>query len=155
MAISYRFKYILDEKKSEKTINKSIKLGRLGKVLKESVGDRDEMPIVLHNFALNILYKILNTPFDENLCTQVLDSTNEALEILDRTKSIKRLGMVLIENYIAKYLLKISTKEIELRLQGHLEKLGENELKQLLNVYKEFEKTNKIKKLEFLENKFE
>ena len=155
MAISYRFKYILDEKKSEKTINKSIKLGRLGKVLKESVGDRDEMPIVLHNFALNILYKILNTPFDENLCTQVMDSTNEALEILDRTKSIKRLGMVLIENYIVKSLLKISTKEIELRLQGHLEKLGENELKQLLNVYKEFEKTNKIKKLEFLENKFE
>ena len=155
MAISYRFKYILDEKKSEKIINKSIKLGRLGKVLKESVGDRDEMPIVLHNFALNILYKILNTPFDENLCTQVMDSTNEALEILDRTKSIKRLGMVLIENYIVKSLLKISTKEIELRLQGHLEKLGENELKQLLNVYKEFEKTNKIKKLEFLENKFE
>ena len=63
--------------------------------------------------------------------------------------------MVLIENYIVKSLLKISTKEIELRLQGHLEKLGENELKQLLNVYKEFEKTNKIKKLEFLENKFE
>ena len=84
-----------------------------------------------------------------------MDSTNEALEILDRTKSIKRLGMVLIENYIVKSLLKISTKEIELRLQGHLEKLGENELKQLLNVYKEFEKTNKIKKLEFLKNKFE
>lgn len=155
MAISYRFKYLLDEKKSEKTINKSIKLGRLGKILKESVGDRDEMPIVLHNFALNILYKILNTPFDENLCTQVMDSTNEALEILDRTKSIKRLGMVLIENYIAKSLLKISTKDIVTRLEEHLEKLGENELKQLLNVYKEFEKTNKIKKLEFLENKFE
>ena len=32
-----------------------------------------------------------------------MDSTNEALEILDRTKSIKRLGMVLIENYIVKY----------------------------------------------------
>ena len=30
MAISYRFKYILDEKKVKK-INKSIKLGRLGK----------------------------------------------------------------------------------------------------------------------------
>ena len=52
-----------NEKKSEKTINKSIKLGRLGKVLKESVGDRDEMPIVLHNFALNILISVLITVF--------------------------------------------------------------------------------------------
>ena len=70
-------------------------------ILKQSVGDRDEMPVVLHNFALNILYKISNT-MDTSLCNEVIDATNEALEILERTKSIKRLGMVLIENYIVK-----------------------------------------------------
>ena len=151
MSISYRFKYIQDTHKNEKTINKSIKLGRLGKVLKESVGDRDEMPIVLHNFALNILYKISNTSYDENLCNQVLQSTNEALEILDKTKSIKRLGMVLIENYIAKSLLKIDTNEIASRLETYITQIGENELKELLNIYKEFKKANKIKSLDFIE----
>ena len=53
--------YFTNRKKNPKTIDKSIKLGRLGMVLKQSVGDRDEMPVVLHNFALNILYKISNT----------------------------------------------------------------------------------------------
>ncbi len=58
--------------------------------------------------------------------------------------------MVLIENYIAKSLLKVDTKDIVERLRNHLSLLGQNELNQLLNIYKEFEKNNKIKKLEFL-----
>ena len=149
MAISYRCKYILQTSKDEKTIDKSIKLGRLGMILKQSVGDRDEMPVVLHNFALNVLYKISNV-MDLSLCNEVLEATNEALEILDKTKSIKRLGMVLIENYIVKSLLKIDTKDIVERLKNHLPLLGQSELNQLLNIYKEFEKNNKIKKLEFL-----
>ncbi|RXJ84690.1 tetratricopeptide repeat protein [Arcobacter cloacae] len=150
MAISYRCKYILQKIKEEKTIDKSIKLGRLGMILKESVGDRDEMPVVLHNFALNILYKISNN-MDITLCNEVLKATNEALEILERTKSIKRLGMVLIENYIVKCLLKIDVKDTVIKLENHMKLLGQSELNQLLNIYKEFEKNNKIKKLEFLD----
>jgi tetratricopeptide (TPR) repeat protein len=150
MAISYRCKYINQIEKNPKTIDKSIKLGRLGMILKQSVGDRDEMPVVLHNFALNILYKISNI-MDISLCNEVLEATNEALEILTRTKSIKRLGMVLIENYIVKSLLKIDTKDIVLKLENHLANLTQSELNQLLNIYKEFEKNNKIKKLEFLD----
>lgn len=150
MAISYRCKYILQKIKEEKTIDKSIKLGRLGMILKESVGDRDEMPVVLHNFALNILYKISNN-MDVTLCNEVLKATNEALEILERTKSIKRLGMVLIENYIVKCLLKIDAKDTVIKLENHMRLLGQSELNQLLNIYKEFEKNNKIKKLEFLD----
>ena len=148
MAISYRCKYINQIEKNPKTIDKSIKLGRLGMLLKQSVGDRDEMPVVLHNFALNILYKISNN-MDVSLCNEVLNATNEALEILTRTKSIKRLGMVLIENYIVKNLLKIDTKDIIIKLENHLTNLGQSELNQLLNIYKEFEKNNKIKKIEF------
>ena len=151
MAISYRCKYTLQIEKNEKIIEKSIKIGRLGMILKESVGDRDEMPVVLHNFALNILYKISHTSVNINLCNEVLEATNDALEILTRTKSIKRLGMVLIENYIVKSLLKIDTKDIVSKLENHMQFLGQSELNQLLNIYKEFEKSNKIKKIEFLE----
>jgi len=151
MAITYRCKYIEQTTKKIETINKSIKLARLGLLLKQSVGDRDEMPIVLHNLALNILYKISNTSNDTNLCEEVLNLTQEALQILDKTKSIKRLGMVLIENYIAKELLKINNADIVSRLEIHLLTLGKSELNQLLNIYKEFKKTNKIKSLEFLE----
>mgnify|MGYP000911078208 CR=1 FL=1 len=153
MAISYRCKYNLLTEKSPKIIDKSIKFGRLGLILKQSVGDRDEMPVVLHNFALNILYKISNT-MDTSLCNEVLEATNEALEILDKTKSIKRLGMVLIENYIARCLFKLDTKDVVKRIENQMSLLGQNELNQLLNIYKEFEKNNKIHKLEFLDKLF-
>ena len=153
MAISYRCKYNLFTEKSPKIIDKSIKFGRLGLILKQSVGDRDEMPVVLHNFALNILYKISNT-MDTSLCNEVLEATNEALEILDKTKSIKRLGMVLIENYIARCLFKLDTKDVVKRIENQMSLLGQNELNQLLNIYKEFEKNNKIHKLEFLDKLF-
>ena len=153
MAISYRCKYNLLTEKNPKIIDKSIKFGRLGLILKQSVGDRDEMPVVLHNFALNILYKISNT-MDTSLCNEVLEATNEALEILDKTKSIKRLGMVLIENYIARCLFKLDTKDVVKRIENQMSLLGQNELNQLLNIYKEFEKNNKIHKLEFLDKLF-
>ena len=151
MAITYRCKYIQQEVKKIGTINKSIKLGRLGLLLKQSVGDRDEMSVVLHNLALNILYKILNTSVEIRLCNEVLELTQEALSILDKTKSVKRLGMVLIENYIVKELLEIKNSDIVIKLETHMTTLGQSELNQLLNIYKEFKKTNKIKSLEFLE----
>ncbi len=151
MAITYRCKYIEEKIKKVETINKSIRLGRLGLVLKQSVGDRDEMPIVLHNLVLNILYKISNTTVETKLCNEVLELSQEALLILDKTNSIKRLGMVLIENYIAKELLKIVNEDIVNRLEKHMQVLGQNELNHLLSIYKEFKKTNKIKNIEFLE----
>ena len=149
MAISYRFKYILDVNKNDETINKAINLGKIGLNLKESVGDRDEMPVVLHNYALNILYKISNI-FDEELCKIVLKETNEALEILEYTKSIKRLGMVLIENYIAKSLLQIDTKDVVDKLKKNISIFKESELKQMMHIYNQFIKNNKIEKLDFL-----
>ncbi|QNM91066.1 hypothetical protein HOO34_04995 [Aliarcobacter cryaerophilus] len=149
MAISYRFKYILDANKNDETINKAINLGKIGLNLKESVGDRDEMPVVLHNYSLNILYKISNI-FDEELCNIVLKETNEALEILEYTKSIKRLGMVLIENYIAKSLLQLDTKDVVDKLEKNISIFKESELKQMMHIYNQFIKNNKIEKLDFL-----
>ena len=155
MAIAYRFIYLTQTTQEIAKINEAIKLGKIGLMLKQSVGDRDEMPIVLHNQALNILCKVSNSSIDTSLCNEVLDLTQDALEILDKTKSVKRLGMILIENHIAKSLLKIEDINILKRLEKQIKVLDENELNQLLKLYKQFIKVNKIEKLDFLENKLE
>ena len=98
---------------------------------------------------------VSNSSIDTSLCNEVLDLTQDALEILDKTKSVKRLGMILIENHIAKSLLKIEDINILKRLEKQIKVLDENELNQLLKLYKQFIKVNKIEKLDFLENKLE
>ncbi len=155
MAIAYRFKYLTSNTQNIDTINKSIKLGKLGVSLKESVGDRDEMPVVLHNQALNLLCKLLSSENNDNsnteLCKEIIKITDDAISILDKTSSIKRLGMLLIENYIAKSILENETYELSLRLQNHISLLDENETKQLLELYKKFIKFDKILNLDFLD----
>ncbi|WP_121626343.1 hypothetical protein [Poseidonibacter antarcticus] len=151
MAIAYRLKYLTSNTQNLDIIDKSIRLGKLGVILKESVGDRDEIPVVLHNQALNVLSKMLNCNQNDIECKEIINITNEAILILDKTKSIKRLGMLLIENYIARCLLNEDTSIIVNRLKNHLELLDENEYKQLLSLYKEFLKVDKIKSLDFLD----
>jgi len=151
MAIAYRFKYLTQDTQNFDTIDKSIKLGKLGVLLKESVGDRDEMPVVLHNQALNVLYKMVNSDIDSKECEEIEFITADAISILDRTKSIKRLGMLLIENCVTKSLLKQNYKDIEQRLQEHFTNLDENESSQVLKLYKEFIKVNKIDNIKFLD----
>lgn len=155
MAIAYRFKYLTSNTQKVDIINKSIKLGNLGIYLKKAVGDRDEMPVVLHNQALNLLCKILNNDnsddVDKELCEEIINITDEAISILDKTLSIKRLGMLLIENYIAKSILEKETRELSLRLKAHIYLLDENETKQLLELYKKFIISDKICKLDFLD----
>ena len=155
IAIAYRFKYLTSNTQNSDIINKSIKLGNLGITLKESVGDRDEMPVVLHNQALNLLCKILNSNnSNEEQCKEIIKITDDAISILNKTSSIKRLGMLLIENYIAKCILAQDTNELTRRLEQHIELLDENETNQLLELYKKFIKVDKILKLDFLEGKF-
>lgn len=151
MAIAYRFKYLISNSDSFDIIDKSISLGDLGVLLKESVGDRDEMPVVLHNQALNILCKMLNSPLDKEACLDIISVTSDAISILDKTKSVKRLGMLLIENCIAKSLINEDFEDISKRLEEHIPNMDENESKQLLNIYNEFKKVDKIKNISFLE----
>jgi len=154
MAIAYRFTYLTSTKQKDASIiQKSIYYGKVGLQLKESVGDRDELPVVQHNQALNILYKELySIQKEDELLNEALSYTNEAIEILDSTGSIKRLGMILMENIICKQLLQVDFDDIVTRLKEHLVNLDDNELKQLLNLYKEFKKANKITAINFLEN---
>ena len=151
MAIAYRLKYLTSNTQRFDTIDKSIRLGNLGIFLKESVGDRDEMPVVLHNQALNILSKILNSKDEVIACKEIIDITDDAILILDRTNSIKRLGMLLIENYIAKCLLNEDTNFVSNRLENHFELLDENESKQLLSLYQKFIEVDKIQNIKYLD----
>lgn len=151
MAIAKRFLYLTDTTHNLDIITDSIRLGQLGVALKESVGDRDEMPVVLHNQALNILYKMLYSTCDENACSEIIDITTDAISILDKTGSIKRLGMLLIENIIANELIMQANADVVLRLERHMSKLDENESEQLLKLYKAFRDVNRIGKIDFLE----
>ena len=151
MAITYRFKYIDEEMQEIDIINKAIELGEIGVLLKESVGDRDEMPVVLHNQALNMLYKQLNISEDESSCRKIVKITSDAISILDKTNSIKRLGMLLIENYISKNLLKEDSQEVITRLENHLPYIDANELVQIKEVYTEFRKLKHINDIRFLQ----
>lgn len=78
--------------------------------------------------------------------------TQKALKILDETRSVKRLGIVLAENFIARDLLSQNTDEIETRLKDHLANVGLDELNQIKFIYKNFKERRDIKSLEFLED---
>lgn len=137
MSIAYRFMFLTKSSQNFDIIDKSIQIGSIGVALKASVGDRDEMPVVLHNQALNILYKIVHQK-DKSLIEQVKSLTSEGIEILDNTSSIKRLGIMLCENMIAKTLLGEDTKDIKNRLQQHWSLMDEYEKVQLNMIYDKF-----------------
>jgi len=145
MAIAYRFKFLSKIEKDINVIDKSIYIGDIGVKLKRSVGDRDEMPVVLHNQALNILYKVAFFE-DNSLLNEVINLTNEALEILDETNSKKRLGMILTELIIAKNIINQDYKKELDRLRLHYNNMDRYEKEQLLKIYEIFS-SNKIDKI--------
>lgn len=147
MAIAYRLNYLENKIKDIELIDKSIKLGNLGLNLKSSVGDRDEMPVVLHNQALNILSKMIFSPIDEKACLNVIEMTHEAILILESTQSNKKLIMLLIENIIAKALLKKEYHDIEVKLINQMKINESQENQQAVNLYKEFYNLNKINQI--------
>lgn len=151
MSIAYRFKYLTNSLHNIDTINTSISIGNIGVLLKNSVGDRDEMPVVLHNQALNILYKIFNFE-DDNLAKEVVSITNKGIEILDSTNSIKRLGILLIENIISKSIIGQDDKELRIRLSKHWPLMDDYEKNQINLIFDKFVQKGRCKPLEFLCN---
>ena len=135
MAISYRLNYLKDVSKDIDIINESIKLGDIGISLKQSVGDRDEMPIVLHNQALNILTKMVYSKITEEECLNVITITSQAISILKETNSSKKMPMLLIENMLAKALLQKEYVDLEKELGIHIATLNENEFNQISSIY--------------------
>ena len=144
MAIAYRLQYLEEQSKDINLIHQAIELGSKGIMLKESVGDKDEMPVVLHNQALNILSKMIVHPINEKECLKVIELTNDALLILRATNSNKKRAMLLIENIIAKFLINIDYSKEQKILNKHLLSIDENEFTQVTKIYKEFYTIKKI-----------
>lgn len=139
ISIAFRYKFINSSRKAMSIIDESIRLGKIGVDLKESVGDRDEMPVVLHNQSLNILYKYSFFESETQDIEKVKLLTDEGLKILNETNSTKRLGMLLIENYISKVLLGLENENIKENLEKNWIIMDENEKEQVLvifNLYK-------------------
>ncbi|NQY92862.1 MAG: hypothetical protein HRT43_01740 [Campylobacteraceae bacterium] len=151
MAISYRLKYLLSDRTDAEFIEKSISLGNIGIYLKQSVGDRDEMPVVLHNQALNILYKLIDKDVDKEKCLDIISLTHEGIDILIQTKSVKRLGMLYMENLIAKNLYETDILSTLDDLKKHMSLMDTNELRNVVNLYKDFLEAGKITKISFLD----
>ena len=137
MSIAYRFKYLKNSLENTYSINQSILLGDIAVSLKNSVGDRDEIPVVLHNQALNILYKLVDFE-DKELIQKAINLTNTGIEILDSTNSIKRLGIILCENIIAKSLLGLNVDSLRKRLEEHWKLMDTYEKEQISLVFEKF-----------------
>lgn len=151
MSIAYRFKFFTKDTHNLDTIRESIKIGGIGVTLKASVGDRDEMPVVLHNQSLNILYYMA---FNEetSLLQDVQKLTQEGMEILDSTDSKKRLGMMLIESIIVNTLIHKETHPYMHRLKEHWQIMDEYEKTQAIKIYELFVAQNKCKRLDWMYN---
>jgi len=147
MSIAYRFKYLTNTLQNINTINTSISIGNIGVLLKDSVGDRDEMPVVLHNQALNILYKIFSFE-DEKLSEEVLAITNRGIKILDSTNSVKRLGIILCENIIARSILNKNDEKVRTRLIQHWNFMDDYEKEQINLIFDKFVEIGKCKPLD-------
>ena len=151
MSIAFRFLYINSNYKNKEYIDLSIKYGQIGLNLKLSSGERDEISVVVHNQALNILYKSF-TEVNIEECNYVFNLTKDALTTLKEINSTKKLGMLLIENYISACLSNNDMMLSNQLFEDNIDKIDINELKQLLNVYKLFRNDNKITCVEILEN---
>ena len=152
LAIAYRFMFMQSNYKDADLIDMSIKYGNIGLNLKSSVGERDEISVVVHNQALNILYKIFANQNLED-CNYVYELTMNALKTLEEINSTKKLGMLLIENYISACLSNQESGYSVLKIEKFIDNIDKNELKQLLNVYKLFAQNNKITSLKILDDK--
>ncbi|WP_321471206.1 hypothetical protein [Halarcobacter sp.] len=147
MSIAYRFKFL--ENKDEKSINQSIYLGELGVKLKDSVGDKDEMPVVLHNQALNILYKLAFYD-DDSLLDKVLNLSSKSLKILETTNSKKRLGMALTEAIITNLIKGKDSILLIKKLELHWVSMDIYEKEQALKIYELFINRKLVEKFEWM-----
>ncbi|QKF82214.1 hypothetical protein [Halarcobacter ebronensis] len=148
-SIAYRLNYIKSKDKNIELISKSIELGFIGIKLKESVGDRDEMPVVLHNQCLNILYKLVYFE-DKKLLDSAMLLVLKAYAILSETKSKKRLGMILTELILLKAIKNEPySKELE-ELEKHWINMNNYEKTQAYSIYSLYEGKNIVKRVEWL-----
>jgi tetratricopeptide (TPR) repeat protein len=104
MGIAYRFAALQQGNPHEK-LQKAVELGAIGCQFKRVIDDLDELPIALHNQALNLLELWNCDPRKEHL-RSVEAFTKEGLVIVERNNGIKRYGMLATEYAISLILQK-------------------------------------------------
>ncbi len=97
LGITHRLLFIKNKEKG--VLTESIRDGFEGVRLKREIGDQDELPIALHNAALNVIEALISgfaSEYHSELAT-ALEMCGEGLEVLDHSGSIKKKGMLLAE----------------------------------------------------------
>lgn len=100
LGIAYRMLFATTGDRT--ALDQALHFGLAGVELKRQIGDHDELPVTLHNAVLTRLEAELaqaagEFPFD---LSQALTMTAQGLEILTRTGSSKKLGLLLVERYL-------------------------------------------------------
>jgi tetratricopeptide (TPR) repeat protein len=107
LGIIYRL--LLEQSLEPDYFNKSIGYLSKGLEIKTQIGDEDELPITLHNYALTLLTNFrLNATKKKNInqVHKAYSLAMEGLNILARTNSSKKKGVLLAEAWIASIFLK-------------------------------------------------
>jgi tetratricopeptide (TPR) repeat protein len=99
MGIAYRLAALQQQSPLEK-LQKAVELGGMGCRYKRLIDDLDELPIALHNQALNLLELWYYDHREEHLQT-VEKFSEEGLAIMERNNAIKRYGMLSTEHIIS------------------------------------------------------
>lgn len=128
LGIAYRMLFAASGDRS--ALDKALHFGLAGVDLKRQIGDHDELPVTLHNAVLSRLEAQLagvsgEFPID---LVQALAMTEQGLEILTRTGSSKKLGLLLVERYL--FALLAGVPQAQCRgygqaLQGWLDQAGD------------------------------
>ncbi len=133
LSISQRFVF-LEEPTNKESMYRSIENGARGVLFKRRVGDRDEMPVVLHNQALNILYAILHGLLPLERIDEVLVLAKEGLSIVEATHSMKRRAILTAEILLATTLAQEDTSIWKKKLQAYGPKAIDSEKEQILSL---------------------
>ena len=104
MGIAYRLAALQQNDPHEK-LQKAVELGAVGCNYKRVIDDLDELPIALHNQALNLL-ELWNSDSKHFHLRAVEAFTEEGLAIVERNNAIKRYGMLATEYAISLILQK-------------------------------------------------
>ena len=134
LAISQRLIFLGDPTQEE-NLHQAIENGELGLLLKHRVGDRDEMPVVLHNQALNILYGVLYGVLPFNRLEDVLRLAQEGLAIVEATYSVKRRAILTAEILLASALSGQETSLWKEKMRDALPRAMDSEKKEILAMH--------------------
>ena len=133
LAIAQRFVF-LEEPTNKESMYHSIENGARGVLFKRRVGDRDAMPVVLHNQALNILYAIFHGLLPLDRIDEVLMLAKEGLSIVEATHSMKRRAILTAEILVATALTQEDTSIWKKKLQVYGPKAMDSEKEQILSL---------------------